>query len=360
MSKVLFAPMSFNRFDADQTLPARFKRLLEASTLAEIVKKKSVAIKMHVGDNLTYSTIPPVFVRILVDFLHEHEANCFVCDHAIAQRKPWQRGYTESILGCPVLDVCGHLDKYYYTKEAGYKTLREIDVAGYINDADFLVDFSHVKGHGACGYGGACKNIAMGCVTQRTRAQIHGLQGGIAWDEEKCVHCSACINSCNHNANRFKDGNYRVNYHNCTLCQHCVKVCPTSAIKLTRNDFHEFQKGMAVCTKTVLDTFEPKNAYFINVLTAITVLCDCWGLTTPSIVPDIGILASDDIVAVERASLDAVKTENLITAGIPEGMILGESGHLFERIHGKDPFVQVRELEHLGLGTQDYEIETID
>lgn len=68
MSKVLFAPMSFNRFDADQTLPARFKRLLEASTLAEIVKKKSVAIKMHVGDNLTYSTIPPVFVRILVDF----------------------------------------------------------------------------------------------------------------------------------------------------------------------------------------------------------------------------------------------------------------------------------------------------
>lgn len=117
---------------------------------------------------------------------------------------------------------------------------------------------------------------------------------------------------------------------------------------------------MAVCTKTVLDTFEPKNAYFINVLTAITVLCDCWGLTTPSVVPDIGILASDDIVAVERASLDAIKTENLITAGIPEGMILGDNGHLFERIHGKDPFVQVRELEHLGLGTQDYEIETID
>lgn len=182
MSDVLFAPMSFRKYDADQTLPARFIRLLDKSGLRETVRGKSVAIKMHVGDKLTYSTIPPVFVRILVDFIKQSGGDCFVCDHAIAERRPWQRGYNESILGCPVLDTCGHLNKYYYTKEVDYRSFKHVDIAGYIHDADVLIDFSHVKGHGACGFGGACKNIAMGCVTQRTRQELHGIQGGIEWN----------------------------------------------------------------------------------------------------------------------------------------------------------------------------------
>jgi uncharacterized Fe-S center protein len=126
------------------------------------------------------------------------------------------------------------------------------------------------------------------------------------------------------------------------------------------DEYVDFQRGMAVCTKTVLDTFAPQSVYFINLLTQITILCDCWGLTTPSLVPDIGIVASDDIVAAERATLDLIKVENLIPAGLPNGFELGESGHLFERIHGKDPFVQVRELEALGLGSQNYDVTVID
>lgn len=152
------------------------------------------------------------------------------------------------------------------------------------------------------------QNIAMGCVTQRTRQELHGIQGGIEWNADLCVHCDACVGSCNHNANTFnKNGEYRVNYHNCTLCTHCVKVCPTGAISMTDDRFDDFQYGMALATKTVLDTFKPENVYFINLLAAITILCDCWGLTTPSVVPDIGIMASNDIVAVEKASLDAIK-----------------------------------------------------
>ncbi len=361
MSDVLFAPMSFRKYDADQTLPARFIRLLEKSGLRETVRGKSVAIKMHVGDKLTYSTIPPVFVRILVDFIKQNGGDCFVCDHAIAERRPWQRGYNESILGCPVLDTCGHLNKYYYTKEVDYRSFKHVDIAGYIHDADVLIDFSHVKGHGACGFGGACKNIAMGCVTQRTRQELHGIQGGIEWNADLCVHCDACVGSCNHNANTFnKNGEYRVNYHNCTLCTHCVKVCPTGAISMTDDRFDDFQYGMALATKTVLDTFKPENVYFINLLAAITILCDCWGLTTPSVVPDIGIMASNDIVAVEKASLDAIKIEDFIQAGVPVDMKLGESGHLFERIHGKDPFIQIRELEGFGLGSMEYSIKTVE
>ena len=210
-SKVLFAPMAFSRYEATQTLPEKFVRLLMASDLGARVRGKKVAIKMHVGQGVSYSTIPPVFVRKLVTFIKENGGDCFVTDHYVHPRHPEERGYTESNLGCPVLDDCGYFGKYFYTKEVDYKGLRHIDIAGLIHDADFLIDFSHVKGHGSCGFGGACKNIAMGCVTDRTRHEIHALEGGLVWDETKCIHCEKCIPACNHYANRFKDGKYKVN-----------------------------------------------------------------------------------------------------------------------------------------------------
>jgi uncharacterized Fe-S center protein len=359
-SKVLFAPMAYSRFDPEESLPARFDRLLDESPLKGIVAGKTVAIKFHVGRYLSFSTIAPIFVRKLVTKVKEWGGRCFLTDHDVEDRRPGERGYTEDIVGCPVVDVCGLLGKYYYPVDVDYKTFRHVDIAGHIHDADVMIDFSHVKGHGVCGFGGACKNIAMGCVTGRTRGELHGLEGGVDWDESKCTHCEQCITSCNHHANSFSDeGKYEMFYHNCTSCQHCVKVCPTGAITLTEGAYASFQEGMAIATKTVLDSFAPGNVYYINVLTNITALCDCWGFTSPSLVPDIGIMASSDIVAVERASIDAIKIENLIPQGVPSSYTMSGRGHLFEQLHGKSPFVQLDALERLGLGTQEYEIKEI-
>jgi uncharacterized Fe-S center protein len=217
-----------------------------------------------------------------------------------------------------------------------------------------------VKGHGCCAYGGAVKNIAMGCVSDRTRREQHGLEGGLKWDAAKCVHCNACVEACNHKANSFdKDGQYSVNFHNCTLCQHCKKVCPAEAITLTDASYLDFQKGLAVCTKTVLDTFAPENVFYINLLINITAMCDCWGMTTPSLVPDIGVMSSWDIAAIDTASLDQIKVERLNPEGVPQGVLLGEKGHLFERLHGKDPYAQIKFLEEQGLGSRNYEFEMI-
>jgi len=107
----------------------------------------------------------------------------------------------------------------------------------------------------------------------------------------------------------------------------------------------------------VLEDFAPGHVFYINFLVNITAICDCWGMSTPALVPDIGVMASEDIVAVERASIDAIKIENLIWDGVPGGKELqGKTGHLFERLHGKNPFVQLDELEKLGLGEQSYNI----
>lgn len=356
-SSILFAPVTFRKYDPDETLPARFGRLIDRMELASVVKDKWVAIKMHLGRNIGFTTIHPIFVRMLVEKLKGYGAKVFITDQVIEGAS--DRGYTEALLGAPIVSACGVMDKYYYEKYVDFRHLKNVDVAGHIYDADVMIDLSHIKGHGSCGYGGAVKNIAMGCVTDRTRHQIHSLEGGLVWDESLCTHCEACITSCNHDANSFEDEKYSVNYHHCTTCQHCVKVCPTGAISLDGHNYTDFQTGMAVCTKTVLETFAPGSVFYINFLTNITAICDCWGISTPPLVPDIGVMAGTDIVAIERASLDAIKTENLIPSGAQQGVALGETGHLFERIHGKNPYIQLDELVKVGLGTQEYVIDEV-
>ncbi|MDR2403719.1 MAG: DUF362 domain-containing protein [Spirochaetaceae bacterium] len=360
-SNVYFSDMAYTAYEADQTLPRKLDRQLAASGLGEKVKDKNVAIKIHVGAEIGYSTIPPVFLRILAGFVKDHGGNCFFVDHYIAARHPEHRGYTQDSLGAPVLEAAGHLGKYLYTVDVDYKSFKHVDIAGLVYDADFLINFAHVKGHGCCAYGGAVKNIAMGCVSDRTRREQHGLEGGLKWEAKDCIHCNACVESCNHQANSFNDkGEYEVNFHNCTLCQHCLKVCPAGAIISTGSSYLDFQQGLALCTKTVLDSFEPGNVFYINLLISITAMCDCWGMTTPSLVPDIGLMSSWDLAAIESASLDQIRYERLNPEGVPTGITLGEKGHLFERLHGKDPYAQIRFIEDFSLGSRDYALEKIN
>ena len=262
-SNVLFASVKYEKYDAKATLPAKFGRLIDEMNIDQTVKNKLTTIKMHLGRNIGYSTIHPLFVKILVDKLKSYGANVFITDQEIQHAKT--RGYGEDYLGVPIVDACSVTGKYFYEKHVDFKSFMNVDVAGNIFDAEVMIDLSHVKGHGACGYGGACKNIAMGCVTDRTRSQIHSLEGGLNWNEELCTHCELCISSCNHYANRFDaDGKYDVNFHHCTFCQHCVKVCPTSAITMEKNRYEDFQTGMAICTEEVLKTFNPGNVHYIK------------------------------------------------------------------------------------------------
>ena len=223
MSDVLFTSVKFDKYEGGHTLPSKFKRLIEKMGMDNVVKGKNVAIKMHVGRGIGFTTIHPMFVKILIDKIKEYGGKPYVTDQTVSGAA--SRGYTAEALGAPVVDVCGVMGKYFYPKDVDFKTFKNVDVAGHILDADVLIDLSHIKGHGVCGYGGACKNLAMGAVTDRTRQQIHGLEGIINWNDETCIRCGKCVESCNHNANWFDDdGKYKVNFHNCTNCQHCVKI----------------------------------------------------------------------------------------------------------------------------------------
>ncbi len=363
-SDLLFARYRPKNLEPKNSIGAKWLRLLEGLDLGRTVAGKRCAVKMHLGGNVGFTTIHPLFVRRLVEALYKAgAAEVFVTDAAGAVREAAARGYTAEVCGCALVPVSGTADKYFYTRklQPAYRSLKAVELAGEILDADVLIDFSHVKGHGDCGFGGASKNLSMGCVTGRTRTALHGLEGGLEWDRKKCTHCQVCIENCPTHAIRFAErGTFTVFYHNCRFCQHCVLICPEKAIRMVGGRYKDFQHGMALTTAKIVEHFGPERVLFINMLTNITLFCDCWGMTTPNLVPDIGILAGRDIVAIEQATLDLIREEDLIPGALPDGWKLRAGKHLFEKLHSKDPYVIVDVLAKLGCGERKYTLAEID
>ncbi len=357
---VYFGSSAVERPSGEASLPAKLRRILERFDLAAICRKDRVPIKMHLGGGTGYTTVHPVFVRVVADAVRKAGGQPFVVDGGFGTvESAARRGYTAETLGCPVVAAGGPYDSHLVTKKVRYRTLRELRIFGAIWDAPCLINLSHVKGHGDCAYGGACKNIAMGCVNGATRGALHALEGGIEWNADECSFCGKCVEACDTGAIHLDKGkrSVRINYHHCRFCRHCIVACPRKVLEMRDPaGFRHFQEGMALAVKTVLSSFAPDRVLHINLLTNITMICDCWGMSCPSIVPDIGVMASTDIVAIEAASLDTIKAENFIPGTLFRGWTLGEGRHLFERIYGKDPYGQVRALERHGLGSARYKL----
>jgi uncharacterized Fe-S center protein len=361
MSDLLFASAHVERLAGDATLPAKFNRLLAQADLGPRLKDKRVAIKMHVGGGIGYTTLHPIFVRAVVDAVKAAGGRPFLTDGSFSTDAAVARGYTPEVVGARVVGAAGEHDQYFYPRATQVPGLPEIELCGNIVDADAMIVLSHGKGHGNCGFGGAIKNIAMGCVTCRSRGALHALMtGNFAWNEELCTHCNQCVEGCPVGAVSFTaEGKLNISEHHCRWCLHCSYTCPAGALTMEDpgHKFVLFQQGMAAAVKETLACFEPPQVFYLTALLNVTPLCDCWGFSTPALVPDIGILAGDDIVAMEQAALDLIKWENLIPNSVPDQMCpLGEEGHLFQRIHGKDPYEQVRQVEAMGLGSAEYEL----
>lgn len=354
-AQVYFGSSAVERPSGEASLPAKLRRILERFDLERLCRKDRVPIKMHLGGGTGYTTVHPVFVRVVAEAVRKAGGQPFVVDGGFGTiATAAQRGYTAEALGCPVVSAGGPYDSHLVTRKVRYRTLRELHIFGAIWDAPCLINLSHVKGHGDCAYGGACKNIGMGCVSGATRGALHALEGGIERDAEACTYCGRCAEACDRGAIHLDKAKRTawINYHHCRFCRHCIVACPRKALVMRDpQGFRHFQEGMALATSTVLGSFDPRRVLHVNLLTNITLLCDCWGMSCPSLVPDIGVMASADIVAVETATLDAIKAERFIPGTLFRGWTLGEGGHLFERIYGKDPYGQVRALARRGLGS---------
>ncbi|MFQ3549771.1 MAG: DUF362 domain-containing protein [Armatimonadota bacterium] len=363
MSEVYFASANMKALNAESSLPAKFKRLLNKYSLKDMFEGKTVAIKMHLGGNLGYTTIPPLFVKILVDCVKEAGGKPFITDGSGAVPSAKDRGYTKEVVGADIVPAAGLNEKYYTTVTVDYLGLKEVYICGEIANADAMIVYSHGKGHGHCGWGGAIKNIAMGNVITKSRRAIHALiDTEFDWNSELCTHCYLCKDNCPSNAISFNNnGEMSIFMHHCRYCMHCVTACPQEAVKINEEGIRQFQTGMAKVTKACLDLFNENSVLYVNHILNVTPFCDCWGFSSPAIVPDIGICCSKDIVAIEQASIDMVKTENYIDGSLPKPLVVRDvEGHLFYKLHGKDPYLQVEEAEKEGLGSREYKLIEVD
>jgi uncharacterized protein len=365
-STVFFGSARQARLEAEESLPAKLDLILERLHLRDRVKDERVVIKMHIGNKIGYSTIHPVFVRKVVQAVKDGGGEPFVADVFWDPGRAKLRGYSSDVLGCPVYPTAGPGEQYFYPHVRPYKNIGEWNVAGMVQDSTFLVNFAHVKGHPTCGYGAALKNIALGCMAGRTRGEMHDtMHFDPYWFPEHCsdpAKIEEIAAACPFQAivpDRERPGHMHLHMEQCNQCWRCLEVAPEGALKIREVNFNTFMEACAISTSEVLSTFEPGKSVHLNLATFMTPLCDCYGFTTPPILPDAGILGSDDIVAVDQAMLDVTARSPLLEEAVPLAMeVHSREGHPFRQLHGpfKDPYRMTEYAEEYGVGRREYEL----
>jgi len=273
--------------------------------------------------------VSPSIVKMIVKRLKSADAEPFLFDTTVAypgprstvdgyKRVAHRHGFGEHDVGCEV--VIGK--EGVKVVEYGYS----FDVAKEIYESTHLLVVSHVKGHFQTGFGGAIKNLGMGGVTKEMKRRIHH------WSipkllAEKCDLCGSCAEVCPSDA--ITVGlEWRFDSAACDGCGKCVSVCSTGALS---HEIMDLQKGLALAAKACTSG---KRTLYINTLVNMSRDCDCDPNAGPIICPDIGYLASRELAAVDRASLDLI---NQVRPGV------------FEETHGIDPSGQVLYAEEIGL-----------
>lgn len=362
MSKVFFFDYS-----KEGSILSGMKSLCRESAILEMIPKDgSVAIKLHMGElgNTTY--IRPVFVRRVVDLTKQTGGKPFVTDTTALY--PGGRGtaskylstaafngFVEGSLAAPVVIADG--DGYDGIPVPLKSTingceLKEVEVATKIHEASFLLVLSHVKGHMLSGFGGAIKNLAMGCVTKKSKSEQHKANPPLL-EESKCDGCGACIKVCPAEAITLQDGKSKFNLEKCIYCSTCLFECPSGALFWDKSNKEQFQIYLAHAASAVFHKFEGRIG-FINFIQDVTPQCDCAAPAGKAVIPDVGVLASLDPVAIDKASLDLIDQSPTILSPTPPTPpdILG-------KLHNIDSLGQLKIAQRLGLGSLDYDLITL-
>ncbi len=365
-STVYFGSARQARLSAKETLPAKLDLIIDRLRLRERVKDERVVIKMHTGTGIGYSTVHPIFVRKVVQAIKDGGGQPFIADVTWDVEGAETRGYTHETLGCPIYPAAGPDDRYVYRHEHPFKNIQTWELAGMIQDATFLVNLAHVKGHPSCGFGAAFKNLALGCMAGPTRSAMHDtMHFDPYWFPEYCpseADRQAILDACPFQAivpDKHRPDHLHLHPEECNACGRCLQAAPPGSLKISPVNFHAFQEACAISTAITLSTFQPGKAVHLSLATHMTPVCDCFGFTSLPILPDCGILGSDDIVAIDQAALDLTANTPLIEENVPTGMeIHTRQGHPFRWLHGplKDPYKVLEYGAALGLGSQQYEL----
>lgn len=363
-SKVYYTNL---RVKAGDTLQGKLERLLRKAGLPTMdLDGKYVAVKIHFGEPGNLAFLRPNYARTVVDLITYLGGKPFLTDCNtlyVGGRKnaldhlesAYQNGFNPYNTGCHVLIADGlkGTDEVYVPVEGG-EYVKEAKIGRAIMDADVFISMNHFKGHELTGFGGALKNIGMGCGSRAGKMEMHSA-GKPFVNQELCVGCGQCVNICAHGAPSVSDQKASIDLNKCVGCGRCIGVCPKDAVKPAQDEANEvLNYKIAEYSKAVLKN---RPHFHINFVMDVSPFCDCHADNDLPIVPDIGIYASFDPVAIDIACADAVNAQTPT-----KGSLLEESGrpYLDDHFTSVSPETNwkscITHAKKLGLGTDEYEL----
>ena len=275
-----------------------------ANGLSILQKKSPSAIKLHVGEAGNINYVNPRYAQRLVELVHKSGGTPFLTDTTTLYAGRRFRADLHIELArehgfdfAPMIIADGLFGD-------DYVDVNGAKIASLFGHVDTMFCVSHFKGHLNCGFGGALKNLGMGCGAKGGKLEMHSKSKPYV-DEESCTACLICFDYCIHGAIKKTQKQVRIDKKLCTGCAGCMAVCPEHAIKFSWDAVSsEIQRGIA---KYAASAIKDKKVFYLNFLINISPNCDCFQTNEPMIAEDVGILASFDPVSIDQACYDLIK-----------------------------------------------------
>mgnify|MGYP002648833611 FL=1 len=357
-------------------LPTKLKRLIKAAGIGDIdMDGKFVAVKMHFGELGNLSFLRPNYARAVVDVVKEFGGVPFLTDcntlypgsrkNAIEHLYcAWENGFTPMTVGCPIIigDGLKGTDDIEVPVEGG-EYIDKAKIGRAVMDADIFISLSHFKGHETTGFGGAIKNIGMGCGSRAGKKAQH-MNGQPEIDHELCRGCRACLRECANDGLSFDESTRKmsINTQNCVGCGRCIGACNFDAIAFANYAAtKDLNCRMAEYTKAVIQN---RPNFHVSLIVDVSPNCDCHAENDAPILPNIGMFASFDPLALDQACVDAcLKATPLPNSQLAEAMEKEDFCDHHDHFENTTPNSEYKtclaHAEKIGLGTRSYELKRI-
>ncbi len=359
------------RVRVGQSLLDKLDHLLTRAGMDQIdFDGKFVAIKIHFGEPGNLAYLRPNYARAVVSYIKARGGKPFLTDcntlypgrrkNALEHLEAaWENGFTPLTVGCPVIIADGlkGTDETLVPVPNGER-VREAKIGHAIMDADIIISLNHFKGHEMAGFGGALKNLGMGCGSRAGKMEQHN-QGKPTVNPAKCRNCKLCARQCAQDAISYDTGKAVIDHGKCVGCGRCIGGCnfdaihSTGALSATDLNCKMAEYALAVC--------HGRPNFHINLVMDISPNCDCHGENDAPILPDVGMFASFDPVALDQACADAcLRQEPMPNSQLSDN--LNKPGFHDHHDHFKNSTPEsewkscLEHAEKIGLGSRQYEL----
>lgn len=344
-----------NSDEGDDAISGKLENLIEKSNVLNFINKDSyTGLKIHFGERENTGHIKAEWLKGLVAKVQSITKNIFFTDTNVLYKESertnsvdhlklsYKHGFSFEKIGIPVIIADGLWGRNFVDIRIDKKRFSKVKIASDIADCDDLLALTHITGHIMTGFAGAIKNLGMGCASRRGKFEQHC---GIVPDfnPEHCIGCGLCVINCPAGCIKLRNGKAKVDEKKCIGCGECVVVCKTDALTAKWSEtLANLQEKMVEYAYGTVKAVNSKLGY-INFLTNITRDCDCLAKDEPRITQDIGILASGDLVSIDKASADLLNSS--------------EKQDIFKAEYPQiDWTVQLKYAASLGLGNMDYKL----